>query len=184
MLPCDARVKTSIEEVNRASDARVAALSLYLQAAASQSQNDAQAVAQAIAAQEALARETESERAEADQERIAIEAQLVDLADSLKRRPQLSDAQRTLGSINEMVKQRLSDAQQKAARRTAVIAALRELSDASQAREKAIRTEIAALTLEGTKWSEYYAARIARAQMECSVTNQTPERPAARRKKR
>ena len=183
MLPCDARVRTSVEEVSRASDARIAAVSQYFQAAAARSQADNQAIAQAIGAQEPLAREMDSERAEADQERIAIDAQLADLADSLKRRQQLADAQRTLGGIADMVRLRVSSAEQKTATYAALIAALRALSAANEAREKAIRTEISALTLEGRRWSEYYSARIARAQTECSITNQTPERSPSRRKK-
>ncbi len=187
MLPCDARVRTSIEEVSRASDARIAALSQYLEAAAAQTAANGKMIAQAIAAQEAMGREIESERAEADQVRIAIDAQLADLSDSLKRRATLSEAHKTLGSIAAMVQQRVADAQQQGARRTALLTALRELEAANQAEEKAIRTEISALILENTRWTEYYTARIARAQTECSITNQAPpERPqrAPQRKKK
>lgn len=177
LLPCDPRTPGSIEEVKNASESRLAAGLQYLQAAAVQAHADTEMVAQAIAAQEAAARESDSERAEADQERIAVEAQLADLADSFKRRAALSDAQKALAVIVDLARQRGLAAQNQAARRNSLLTALGELLAASQARETAIQTEIAALNLETARWNDYYAARIARAQTECVITNQAPRSP-------
>ncbi len=182
MLPCDARVRTTIEEVNRASDARLAALGKYLQAAASEASAASQLAARTLAEQEGLARELELERAEADQQRIAVDAQLSELAESLKRRGQLAEAQKTLAAIAELVRQRVAGAQQQAAKRAALVTALRELTGAYQAREKSLQTESAALAIEASRWGDYYAARIARAHTECSITNQWPSRPLQRKK--
>jgi hypothetical protein len=183
MLPCDARVRSSIDEVDRASDARITAVSQYLQAAAAQSRADAQLVAQAIAMQEAAAHEVEIDRAEAEQERIAIDAQLGDLAESLKRRASLSEAHKSLAGIAEMVRMRTVSAEQAAQQRIALMGALRDLAAAYDAREKGIQTEIAALNTESSRWKDYYAARIARAQTECAITNQGPDRQPRRKKR-
>ncbi len=185
MLPCDARVRTTIEEVNRASDARIAALALYLQAAAAQVQAQENIIAPAIAAQEAAAREVESDRAEADQERIAIDAQLAELEESLKKRPQLLGAQQSLSAVAQMVRQRVAGSAQQTARNTALVEALRELYAACEARKGAIQKELTTLTAESTRWSDYYTARIARSATECSITNQggTDQRPRQRKKR-
>jgi len=177
MLPCDARVRTAIEDVSAASDARLNALAQYWQTAAVQAHADVQSVAKALADQDAAAREIDSSRAEAEQQRIAVEAQLADLTESLRARPQLSDAQKSLASIAEQSRQRAAGAEQESARRAALASALRDLQTALIAREKAIQTEMAALTVETARWGDYYAARIARAHTECSITNQGPARP-------
>ena len=180
MLPCDPRVRSTIEEVNRASDARLAALSQYLQGAAAQARAGAQKVEQAVAMQQITAREMETEGAEAEQERIAIDAQLADLAESLRRQAQLSDVHKALETIAGLVRQRASTVQQET-QRAALTAALTDLAAAQQAREKAIQAEIAATAAEASRWNDYYAARIARSQTECSIINQGP---APQRKKK
>jgi len=182
MLPCDARVRTSIEDVSRAADTRTAALAQYLQAAAAQAHADSQMVAQALANQEAAAHEMEVDRAEDEQERIAIDAQLADLSESLKRRQQLADAQRSLVAISALIRQRASTAQQQVAQRAALTAALRDLAAAYEARDKAIQAEVAAVGVEEARWKDYYAARIARAQTECAITT-APSRPSQQKKK-
>jgi DNA repair exonuclease SbcCD ATPase subunit len=182
MLPCDSRVRTSIEDVSHASDARTAALAQYLQAAAAQAHADAQKVAQALATQEGAAHESEVERAEDEQERIAIDAQLADLSESLKRRPQLADAQKSLVAISALIRQRASSAQQQVTQRAALTAALRDLGAAYEARDKAIQAEVAAAGVEEARWKDYYAARIARAQTECAITT-APSRPTQQKKK-
>jgi len=183
MLPCDTRVRSSIEEVSRASDARLAALAQYLQAAAAQAHADTQAILSVIAVQEAATKQADVDRAEALQHRIAIEAQLADLEDGLKRRAQLAPAQISLAGIAEMAKQNVSAAQQESERRAALNAALHDATDAYQARERSIQNEMSALAVETSRWTDYYAARLARAQTECSITNQRPSRPARRKKR-
>jgi hypothetical protein len=183
MLPCDARVRGAIEEVSRASEARLSALSQYLQAVAAQFHADAQLVAQALSRQEEGAREGETNRAETEQERIAVDAQLTDLAESLKRRAQLAEAQRSLSAIADVVRQRVENAQQQAAKRAALTAGLRELAAALETRDTAVQAEIAAAGAEASRWSEYYAARLARAQTECAILNAGPSRPLQRKKK-
>ena len=181
MLPCDPRVRTSIEEVSRASEARLAALSQYLQALSAQARADSDAASKAVSDQELALRDIETGRAESEQQRIAVEAQLSDLNESLKRRPQLADAQKSLAAIAVDLRQHGTLADQEAARRSAFAGALRDLQAALVAREKAIQAEVAALTIETARWGDYYAMRIARANTECSITNQSPSKPARKK---
>ena len=52
-----------------------------------------------------------------------------------------------------------------------MIAALTRLLQAYEIRETALNGAIKAFDAERLRWNSYYAARLARAQLECSVTN-------------
>ena len=73
MLPCDPRVKAAIEEVSRASQARLASLSDYLQAAGAQAKADAERARKASADAATAAKEAGVELTEAEQQRAAID---------------------------------------------------------------------------------------------------------------
>ncbi len=171
MLPCDPRVRDALQEVSRASDARLAAVSRYLEAAQAQAKNDVGKARQALAEQQAAAKDLETERTEAEQERAAIDGEIANLAESAKRREALDDARKKLQEIRAKIEARIGGAQQEAARRAALIASLEELQTGYDARQKAIAAEISALASETARWGEYYATRLARAQTECSITN-------------
>jgi hypothetical protein len=176
MLPCDARVRSAIEEVHKASDARQTALTAYLQAAAAQARRDAEAADAAMASEQAGAHDREIEEAESEQDRVAVEGELADLAASVKAKPALEAARKKLEAIAGSIRTRGADAKAQDERAAALETALKDLAAAEHARLKAFETELALLTAETARWSDYYAARIARAQTECSITNQTPAR--------
>jgi len=180
MLPCDPRVRTSIEEVGRSSDARLAAMATYLQAAAAQAKADVDRIQRLLAEQESAAKEIQIEKAEAEQERAAIEGRAADLAESAKRRESLSEAQKKLAEIAAMTRERSTRAQEQVARREALAVVLRQVASTYQARQKALETELSALVIETSRWGEYYNARMSRAQTECAVTN--PTGPPQRKK--
>jgi hypothetical protein len=181
MLPCDPRVKDAIEEVSRASEARLAALARYLQDAAAGAKRQSDAAEAALAAEQTGAREMEIETAEAEQDGIAIDGQLADLTDSVKAKPDVEGARAKLEAIAGMVRQRLPDTKAQAARNAALTAALGDAAAAFQVRQKAIETEVTALAVETSRWSDYYATRLARSQTECSIT-QTTGRSEQRKK--
>jgi chromosome segregation ATPase len=171
MLPCDPRLTAAIEEVSQASQARLAAMNQYLQAAVARARQDTETARLALVAEQASARDLETDRAEAEQERIAIEGQLSDLTDSVKRRPSLEEARAKLQSIEESVAARARDLQSLATKRTPLAAALSDLVQARQARQRALEAQLDALALETLRWGDYYAARLARARTECEITN-------------
>ena len=180
MLPCDPRAKAAIEEVSRASEARMAALGEVLKGALAQATADTERVRSALAAEDASLREVEIERADSEQERAAVEGQLADLTASAKRREGLEDARKKLADIAAITASRVKDAEEQSQLRATLDISLRDLLAAGHARQTALQTAQAALAVEASRWTDYYAARLARAQTECSITGS----PSSRQRKK
>ena len=178
LLPCDPKINAGINEVSRASEARLAALTAYLQAALQQASQDAADAKRAAASGDVLASDLSVERAEVTQEQAGVDGQLTNLDESAKRRASLEDPQKTLRQIATLVHQREDIAQAAAGSQTALTAALREAADGSAAREQALRETLAAAETERGRWNAYYAARLTRAQTECAITRGTLAAPA------
>jgi hypothetical protein len=187
LLPCDAKARKIIQDVSKASDARVAALAAYLRLVAAQAADQTAGARRLLAAEEARAPEASDERTDAALERSTLEAQSANLAASAFGRPGLADAGNTLVRITDIVNRRSSLADQHATQRDRGVAALRDLVAADQAREAALRDAITAFQAEGARWSTYYSVRLARTQAECSSTGAStapaPARKAAKGKK-
>jgi DNA repair exonuclease SbcCD ATPase subunit len=164
-------------EQKTAAWARLTALSKYLEASAAVSHADAEAMSQAVAAHQRSLREIAANAAEAEQERIAIDAQIADLAESIKRRASLGEAQKILADIAAMLKDRVAGAQQETDRNAVLGQTLAALQVAYEQRERAVQADIAALAVETARWNDFYTARSARAHIECSITNEGPARP-------
>ena len=179
MLPCDPRLTQAIQDVSQASQARLAARNQYLQAALAESGQDTETARLAVQAGQTAARELETDRAEADEERIAVEGQLSDLSDSVKLRPALGDARTQLQAIAAKIAARSTAIQSQIARRAALLTALNNLYQARQARQRALQAQLSALSLETLRWTDYYAVRLARARTECDIINPNP--PARRK---
>ncbi|HML18187.1 MAG TPA: hypothetical protein VK419_14255 [Bryobacteraceae bacterium] len=172
MLPCDPRIRAAIEEVSRISDSRLAAMSQYLKGAVDMAKRDTEVARAAAASQDDANKDLETEWAEAEQERIAVETQLAELGDSVRRLAALEAAQKKLAEIEAMIRERTQRAQQLADNKSPMTVSLRNLAAAYQARQAALEQEQTALAAETSRWSEYYAARLARAATECSIINQ------------
>ena len=69
-----------------------------------------------------------------------------------------------------MIHQRAAATEQQAGSADAAVALLRDLVAKFEARDAALRDEFAAFEAERARWNGYYAARRARAQIECSIT--------------
>ncbi len=180
LLPCDPTSRAAIEEVSHASDARLSALSAYLKAEAVEARNDTEAAKRVLAAQAALGGGWNDERVESDQQHTAIEAQIAELKESLRKRGSLAGAEQVLIEISGMVKERAAKSEEQAGHRDALNALLGDLLAANQDRQTALEKESALLDIESAKWSAYYTARLARAVTECAIIN--PD--AARKRKR
>ncbi len=171
LLPCDPNSRAAVEEVSRASDARLIAQSAYLKAAAAQAKIDTDAAKRVLAAQAALAGGWNTERAEADQERTAIEAQVAELKESMRKRGSLAEAEKVLVEIAKMVHDRAAKSEEQATGGGTVTGMIGDLVIAYQDRQAAFENEVALLDAESVKWTAYYTARLARAATECSITN-------------
>ncbi len=180
LLPCDARVRSSIEEVSRASDARFSALVGYWQDAAAQSQEQAAAAKKLLADYDARLDAAKEDSADEEKERAYVSQQFVDVRKSAAQQWALSDAVNLLGPI-ALAKR---DAAVRAVAREKLAeqskAGLTEIASTAEARQRAIEKVRQALTTEGNRWREYYAARITRAQIECQLTGAATAAPSPR----
>jgi hypothetical protein len=171
LLPCDPKSRAAVEEVSRASDVRLSALSTYLKAAAAAAKTDTDAAKRVLAAQAALSGGWNTESADADQERASIESQVSDLKESMRKRGSLAGAEKVLTEIAVMVKDRAAKSAELASRKDPINAMLGELVVAYRNRQTALESESALLDAETAKWKAYYAARVSRAITECTIIN-------------
>jgi chromosome segregation ATPase len=184
LLPCDPKLRTAVEEVSRASQARLAAVAQYYQAAGARAASQNAEAKRLLAAEEARAGDASENQMQADEVLAAFETRAAVLAESARRRPALSAAQKPLQEAIELARQSAALAKEQADRKAAALAALRDLAAGYQARENALQNQMVALEAERARWNAYYAARLTRAQVECSVTTgAAPSRPGPRVKK-
>ena len=174
ILPCDPRSAAAITEVSRASEARLAALAEYFRAATAKAFAETAAARILLNTEEKRALEAVLERADAGQEQTAVDTQSDALAQSVKQRTPLEDSQKLLEQIAAIIRQREAAAELQAGAAEAAVTLLRDLVAKFGARDAALRDESIAFEAERTRWSGYYAARLARAQTECSITQAAP----------
>ncbi|MDP9115490.1 MAG: hypothetical protein M3O20_17660 [Acidobacteriota bacterium] len=182
LLPCDARVRSSIEEVAKAADSHTLALTSYWNMASIQSKAQLDAVRALLAREEGRGEDWPKEKAEAALELAATSAQADTLKASIKQMPALANPQKDLEALAATDRLLADQAQDRATGGSLLLTAVRDLLKASEARQSSIDEHLKSVTAEGQRWSAYYAARQARAQIECFLVNPsaatTP--PAAR----
>jgi hypothetical protein len=169
MLPCDPRAKTAIDEVSRASQARLATLDAYYDAAAHDAKARRASVQSMLAAEEARLAETNVALAQAEQSAAALSKQLGVLTDGIRDKPNLEPASSALSQAQAPARDGVTSVRNVAARRTPLIAALRELVSAAEARDAALTEARTAFEAERARWNGYYAARLARSETECAI---------------
>jgi DNA anti-recombination protein RmuC len=98
-------------------------------------------------------------------------AQGASLTSSVSQLPALANPQKDMRAIAEQYSVLQKQAQDRAAAHGRLIDDLRELLNTSQARQAAIDERLRTVGIEGQRWSAYYVARQARAQVECSLIN-------------
>lgn len=188
MLPCDTRAKTAIDEVARASQARLAALDAYYDAAARDAKVRKESTKSMLAAEEARLAEATAAIAHAEESASALSKQLEVLTESIKQKPNLDSAGFALNQNQTAVRDGVTNSKNVAARRTPLIAALKELVSAADARDAALAEARTSFEAERARWNGYYAARLARAETECAIISPptgvptTPRRTPASRK--
>jgi len=173
LLPCDPKGPAAINEVSRASEARLAALADYLQAAAQQASRETEAAKRALTSSNSLAAFLSAERAEVGQEQSGADGQVANLAAGLAEKPSLRTPIEALQEVRAGLQQRhdLIDAGMK--QQDSVAPVLRDLVTAAESREAAWKDVLATSEAERARWKAYYAARLARAQTECAIIQGT-----------
>jgi hypothetical protein len=184
ILPCDPRYTAAIADVSRASDGRLAALAEYLRGVSAQAFAETAEAKILLAAAERRAIEAGLDRADTGQEQTAVDIQSDALAQSVKQRASLEDSQKVLAQIAAGIRERSAAAELRLGSAEATLAALRGLVAKFDARDASLRDESAAFDAERGRWTAYYAARRARSQVECSITQigTSPARGPARGK--
>jgi hypothetical protein len=99
---------------------------------------------------------------------------------NLQQLPALSIPQKSLESIAETDRLLAAQAQERETASGLLLDDLRDLLKATQVRQLAIDEQLKSVSAEGQRWSAYYAARQARAQVECVIINPAAAPPAAR----
>jgi hypothetical protein len=171
LLPCDPQARAAIDEVSRASEARNAALTSYWTMASLQSRTQIEAIRRLLAQE---VDRTGDWVADANQARVDVAfavAQGTSLATSLAQLPALANSQKDLGEIAEQYRAFEKQSQERAAAHGRLVDDLRELLNVSQTRQTAIDERLKTVGTEAQRWSAYYAARQARAQVECALIN-------------
>jgi hypothetical protein len=181
LLPCDPRVRGAIEEVSRASEARIVALTEYWLAVSAASKTQTEAVRRLLAQENASGADRETDLKDAEQERVAVNAQLTSLGESAKSLPSLAAAHRALDGLAQSSAQSAAQAAERGQSAERLSQELRDLQAAAQARQTAIDNAMKALAAEGQRWNGYYSSRLARSQTECAITNPGSAAPAAPR---
>jgi len=170
ILPCDPRALAAVNEVSRASEARLSALADYLRAVSAKAFTETADARNLLSAEERRAVEIELERNDSDREQTAVDTDSDALAQSVKQRTSLEAPQKVLAQISALIHQRAQTTEPQVAAANAAVALLRDLVAKFDARDAALREEFAASEAERARWNGYYAARRARAQIECSIT--------------
>ena len=171
LLPCDPRVRTSVEEVARASDNRTVALTSYWNVVSIQSKAQVEAIRGLLAREEERGEDWVKDKTETAQEVAATSAQAAALKASVQQLPALANPQKSLESLTETARLLSAQSQERESNAGLLVDDLRDLLKASQARQSAIDEQLKSVSAEGQRWSAYYAARQARAQIECVIIN-------------
>jgi hypothetical protein len=190
LLPCDPQARAAIVETGRASDARNIALTSYWTVASLQSKAQVEAIRGLLTQEEDRVGDSKVDANEAKLDGDLAAAQGASLASSVRQLPALANPQKDVEAVTEQYRLLEKQAQERAASEGRLIDNLRELLTASQTRQTAIEDRLKSVSAEGQRWSAYYTARLARAQVECALVNPaaaaaqaaTP-RPAPQRKK-
>ena len=170
LLPCDPKVATSITEVSKASDARVAAVTAYLESAIGEAQRQTEGARQVLTSAQALSGDLSAEKSDLVAERAGLDGQIANLTQSSASRGSFSIPGETLKQTLALQQQRSDTIDSATAHGQAAGSALSDLIVQLQARQTAWADVRTAFETEAARWTAYYAARQARAQMECSIT--------------
>jgi len=180
LLPCDPRVRTSIEEAGRAYDARTVALTSYWTMVSIKSKAQIEAIRGLLAEEEGRAGDWAKDHTEAQLDVATTAAQAAALGPAIRQLPALANPQKNLEAIAQMYRTIEGQTQERETSVGQLVDDLRELLKSSQTRQAAIEDQLKAIGTEGQRWSGYYAARQLRAQIECSIVNPAAAAAAAR----
>lgn len=170
LLPCDPKIAAAITDVNSASDARISAVEVYLQAANRQAALDVSAAKQVVASAQMLGADLAAEKSGIAPERASLDGLLANLTQSAQRRAALAEPEDALKQVLAVQQERSDAVDSALGRADGAAAALTDLVTQLQARQAAWTDVQNAFAAEAIRWRTYYSARLLRAQTECTIT--------------
>lgn len=170
LLPCDPKATAAITEVNRASQARIDAIAAYLKEASRQAGLQLDAAKKVLESAQTVGADLAAEKSDLVSERSGIASQITNLTQSSQNRSSFTPALDELKQISTVEQQRSEALDAATSHTDPAAAALSDLVMQLEARQAAWKDIQAAFNSEGERWTAYYAARLARAQTECSIT--------------
>jgi hypothetical protein len=174
LLPCDTNVIASIDEVSRASDARLSAFEAYFEQAATVALHATQRAEES--AKDTNTELLKTELSETAERRAGIESQLAPLSTAATTRQELAPAEAALRNVAGIVDKGTLVVNKQMALEVPRQDGARNLTAIYQARETALQELSSAHADEASAWRAYYSARLARAKAECSaVTPKTSQ---------
>jgi hypothetical protein len=182
LLPCDPRVASSIEEVAKASDARIATLIADRKAVSEKSQQQIEALKQLLADHTPLTEKWKAAQAILEQETADVRSQSAYMSDVASKTAAPVPALKSLEGIAQTTQEEGTLAGRTQTDWTGLTTSISDWILASQGRQNALELEMKALETEGQNWRAYYAARTARAKAECNVMNPGGDSKAKRTK--
>ena len=180
LLPCDPKAAAAITEASKASEARIAAMTEFLQEAGKQAAAQTAAARGILTSLPTLGTELSTETSEVAGEQAAVSGQFAALTGTAAGRSFFNGAQDGLRRIVALEQQRSNSEDSGMGHFSSAAAALRDLVALLQDREKSLKETQAAFESESSGWGAYYAARLARAQTECAITKSVPVVPPVR----
>ncbi len=140
LLPCDPKIAAAVEEVSRASDARLTAFSDYFRAVLAETSARSAEAARLLDYQSHTGTQfLETEHAEGVEERAGIESQISQLLANPGRKTEIGEAEAALREVAALTDQRNLVMVQQSVRGDALNESLRALVSQSQAAEAAIK---------------------------------------------
>jgi hypothetical protein len=174
MLPCDPKIGAAVEEVNRASEARLSAFDKYFSAVLDLTMARSAQASHLLESQNKTGNGfLETEHAEGVEERAGTENQISQLEVNTGRKADLSESVSALRAVAALTDRRNLVMAQQSASGESLNESLRALATQTQAAEDAIKALGAAHANEAVRWRAYYVARLARVQAECTAINPT-----------
>lgn len=180
LLPCDPKAAAAIAEVIKASEARVAAVSAYLDAASRDALLQTNGAKQVLASAQALNPDVAAEKSDLGPERTGLDGQIANLTQSASSRASLAVPSENLKQILAIQQQRSDTVDSATMHDAAAVTALSDFVMQLTARQSAWTDVHSAFDAEASRWAAYYSARQARAEMECTITKGTAAVPATK----
>ncbi len=183
LLPCDAPVTASIDEVSQASEARFAAANKYWQSRSAALKSEIAAVEHTIALEQSRTADWTRDHADADQERTSVDAHVIALQRAVEKAPSLVDAEKQLRALAAATQQTAARSEARESAASSLIEGLRDVLRADQTQQNSVGAQLRSVAAEEAAYKEYYAARTARARTECTITGSSePVVPASPRR--